>query len=44
MNPLVFFPHAVDAQTFTGEHLLTLIKKLVSLDRNWIPSEPGHSL
>merc|ERR1712093_643517 len=30
--------------TFTGDKLTELIKKLVSLDKNWIPSEPGHSL
>jgi branched-chain amino acid aminotransferase len=24
--------------------LITLIKKLVTLDKAWIPSEPGHSL
>ncbi|PWN52947.1 branched-chain amino acid aminotransferase II [Violaceomyces palustris] len=30
--------------TFEGEQLITLIKKLVSLDKAWIPSEPGHSL
>jgi branched-chain amino acid aminotransferase len=31
-------------QTFTGENLTECIKKLVALDKNWIPSEPGHSL
>ncbi|KAK9899727.1 putative branched-chain-amino-acid aminotransferase 2 [Cystobasidium minutum MCA 4210] len=30
--------------TFTGDNLTQCIKKLVSLDKNWIPSEPGHSL
>lgn len=30
--------------TFEGEQLITLIKKLVALDKGWIPSEPGHSL
>ncbi|SNX86645.1 probable BAT1- branched chain amino acid aminotransferase, mitochondrial [Melanopsichium pennsylvanicum] len=30
--------------TFQGEQLITLIKKLVGLDKGWIPSEPGHSL
>ncbi|PWY99367.1 branched-chain amino acid aminotransferase II [Testicularia cyperi] len=30
--------------TFEGEQLTTLIKKLVALDKHWIPSEPGHSL
>lgn len=30
--------------TFSGEHLTTLIKKLVSLDKAWIPSQTGHSL
>ncbi|KDN45101.1 branched-chain amino acid aminotransferase II [Tilletiaria anomala UBC 951] len=27
-----------------GEQLTTLIKKLVSLDKHWIPADPGHSL
>ncbi|KAN0062868.1 branched-chain-amino-acid transaminase bat2 [Thecaphora frezii] len=30
--------------TFDGEELIALIKKLVALDKAWIPSEPGHSL
>ncbi|KAJ1020878.1 hypothetical protein NDA18_005726 [Ustilago nuda] len=30
--------------TFEGEQLITLIKKLVALDKGWIPSDPGHSL
>lgn len=30
--------------TFEGEQLISLIKKLVALDKGWIPSEPGHSL
>ncbi|EPQ27248.1 uncharacterized protein PFL1_05171 [Pseudozyma flocculosa PF-1] len=30
--------------TFDGEELTELIKKLVALDKAWIPSEPGHSL
>jgi branched-chain amino acid aminotransferase len=30
--------------TFDGNALLDLIKKLVHLDRHWIPKEPGHSL
>lgn len=30
--------------TFTGQNLIELIRKLVSLDKRWIPSEPGHSL
>ncbi|KAM0790633.1 hypothetical protein ACM66B_004495 [Microbotryomycetes sp. NB124-2] len=29
---------------FTGEHLETLIKKLVAIDANWVPTEPGTSL
>lgn len=31
-------------QTFSGKELTKLIAKLVSLDSNWIPSEPGYSL
>lgn len=31
-------------QTFTGDHLLTLIKKLVEVDKAWIPTDPGTSL
>jgi branched-chain amino acid aminotransferase len=31
-------------QSFDGSSLLELIKKLVTLDRHWIPKEPGHSL
>lgn len=31
-------------QTFDGQQLIQLIKKLVTLDKAWIPSEPGHSL
>ncbi|KAF7306703.1 Branched-chain-amino-acid aminotransferase [Mycena indigotica] len=30
--------------TFNGDALLDLIKRLISLDRHWIPKEPGHSL
>ncbi|KAJ8293019.1 Branched-chain-amino-acid aminotransferase, mitochondrial [Rhodotorula toruloides] len=30
--------------TFTGEHLTTLIKKLVEIDADWVPTEPGTSL
>lgn len=30
--------------TFEGKELIALIKKLVSIDKAWIPSEPGHSL
>ncbi|KAH7920089.1 branched-chain amino acid aminotransferase II [Leucogyrophana mollusca] len=29
---------------FNGEALIEMIKKLVSIDREWIPKEPGHSL
>lgn len=32
------------AQTFTGEHLTELLKKLIALDKDWIPTEPGYSL
>ena len=31
-------------QTFNGGALLDLIKKLIQLDRHWIPQEDGHSL
>lgn len=31
-------------QDFTGEHLTTLIKKLVDIDSAWIPTDPGTSL
>lgn len=31
-------------QTFNGEALLELIKKLVQMDKHWIPKEPSHSL
>ncbi|KAJ7900090.1 aminotransferase [Mycena olivaceomarginata] len=38
-------PHcAAAAQTFNGEALIDLIKKLVRLDQHWVPKEPGHSL
>ncbi|KAF8895038.1 branched-chain amino acid aminotransferase II [Gymnopilus junonius] len=30
--------------TFNGNELLELIKELVRLDKQWIPTEPGHSL
>jgi len=30
--------------TFDGDALLECIKQLISLERNWIPKEPGHSL
>lgn len=30
--------------TFDGGELTTLIKKLVALDSNWVPSAPGHSM
>ncbi|TFK19892.1 branched-chain amino acid aminotransferase II [Coprinopsis marcescibilis] len=30
--------------TFNGEELLELIKKLIQIDKSWIPKEPGHSL
>ncbi|OAV99057.1 hypothetical protein PTTG_02405 [Puccinia triticina 1-1 BBBD Race 1] len=30
--------------SFEGEHLLELIKKLVKLDGDWVPTEAGHSL
>ncbi|KAL1682015.1 aminotransferase [Schizophyllum commune] len=30
--------------TFSGDAVLDLIKKLVALDKHWIPQEPGHSL
>jgi branched-chain amino acid aminotransferase len=29
---------------FDGDAVIELIKKLVSMDKHWIPSEPGHSL
>ncbi|GAA95207.1 hypothetical protein E5Q_01863 [Mixia osmundae IAM 14324] len=29
---------------FTGDTLIELIKRLVSLDRRWVPAEKGHSL
>ncbi len=32
------------AKNVDGEQLISLIKKLISLDKSWIPSEPGHSL
>ena len=31
-------------QTFNGEAVTELIKKLVALDAHWIPQEPGYSL
>lgn len=31
-------------QDFTGEHLTTLIRKLVEIDSDWIPTDPGTSL
>lgn len=30
--------------TFSGDAVLELIKKLIQLDKHWIPQEPGHSL
>lgn len=30
--------------TFEGNALLECIKELISLDRQWVPKEPGHSL
>lgn len=31
-------------QTFTGDNLTKLIKKLVDIDSAWIPTDPGTSL
>jgi branched-chain amino acid aminotransferase len=31
-------------QTFNGDALLELVKRLVRIDQAWIPKEPGHSL
>ncbi|GAA5823302.1 hypothetical protein JCM11251_007560 [Rhodosporidiobolus azoricus] len=30
--------------TFTGEHLTSLLKKLVEIDSKWVPTDPGTSL
>ncbi|GAA6000699.1 uncharacterized protein JCM10292_000551 [Rhodotorula paludigena] len=30
--------------TFTGEHVTELIKKLVEVDSDWVPTDPGTSL
>ncbi|KAL8283240.1 hypothetical protein RQP46_006018 [Phenoliferia psychrophenolica] len=30
--------------TFSGDHLITLIKNLVEVDKKWIPTDPGTSL
>ncbi|KAJ7130113.1 branched-chain amino acid aminotransferase II [Mycena crocata] len=30
--------------TFNGDALLELIKQLISIDKHWVPKEPGHSL
>jgi len=30
--------------TFNGDALITLLKELVKVDKQWIPQEPGHSL
>ncbi|GAA5859040.1 hypothetical protein JCM8547_003979 [Rhodosporidiobolus lusitaniae] len=30
--------------SFTGEHLTTLLKKLVEVDSKWVPTDPGTSL
>ncbi|WFD29237.1 branched-chain-amino-acid transaminase [Malassezia sp. CBS 17886] len=30
--------------TFDGDELVKLIKKLVEIDQEWVPSEPGYSL
>jgi len=30
--------------TFNGDALLELIKRLIRIDKHWIPEEPGHSL
>jgi len=30
--------------SFDGQSLLVLIKQLVTVDKHWIPKEPGHSL
>ncbi|KAG1739152.1 aminotransferase [Suillus paluster] len=32
------------SQTFNGNALIECIKELITLDRKWIPQEPGHSL
>jgi branched-chain amino acid aminotransferase len=38
------FPCLTFHQSFDGNSLLELIKQLVTLDKHWIPKEPGHSL
>ena len=35
---------AADRQNFDGESLTELIKKLVMVDKDWIPKEKGYSL
>lgn len=34
----------IRSQTFTGEHVTELIKKLVEVDSDWVPTDPGTSL
>ncbi|KAJ3838372.1 aminotransferase [Lentinula raphanica] len=34
----------VSLPTFDGDALIQLIKKLIHIERDWIPREPGHSL
>lgn len=36
--------NVASAQTFNGDALLELIKQLISIDKHWVPKEPGHSL
>ncbi|KAF9560206.1 branched-chain amino acid aminotransferase II [Agrocybe pediades] len=36
--------HRIALPQFDGTALFELIKELVRLDKNWIPTEPGHSL
>lgn len=34
----------ISLPTFDGEQLIKLIKKLVDIDSDWVPEEPGYSL
>jgi branched-chain amino acid aminotransferase len=41
---LLKIPKRLRLQTFDGAAFLELIKELVRIDKNWIPTQPGYSL
>lgn len=36
--------HRLALPTFEGDELIKMIKKLIEVDQDWVPSEPGYSL